>query len=52
MLKTEGLVKWPMDNLRYINSVMPHGCRIYATASDMAMDKMYAYPTSQHALPH
>ena len=36
----------------YKNSVMPHGCHIYATSSDMAMATIYAYPTSQHILPH
>ena len=33
----------------YKNSVMPHGSHIYATASDMSMDTMFAYPPSQHA---
>ena len=36
----------------YKNSVMPHGCHIYATAADMAMDTSCAYPPSQHAFPH
>ena len=31
---------------------MPHGRHIYATAADMAVAKMYAYPPSQHALSH
>ena len=30
----------------YKSSVMPHGCHIYATASDMAMATMCAYPPS------
>ena len=36
----------------YINSVMPHGLHIYATAADMAMATMCAFPPSQHALSH
>ena len=36
----------------YKNSVIPHGIHIYATAADMAMDKMCAYPPPQHAFPH
>ena len=36
----------------YKNTVMPHGCHIYAKASDMAKSKMCAYPQSDHALPH
>ena len=35
----------------YKKSVMPHGHHIYATAADMAMATMCAYPTSQHVLP-
>ena len=31
---------------------MPHGRRIYATASDMDMATMCAYPPFQHTLPH
>ena len=31
---------------------MPHGCHIYAKASDMAKTKMCAYPQSDHALTH
>ena len=31
---------------------MPHGCHIYAKASDMAKAKMCTYPHSDHALPH
>ena len=31
---------------------MPHGCHIYAKASDMANAKMCTYPWSDHALPH
>ena len=31
---------------------MPHGRHIYATASDMDMAKICAYPPSQHAFPH
>ena len=30
----------------YKKSVVSHGCRIYETASDMAMDIMCTYPTS------
>ena len=29
-----------------------NGRYIYAASSDMAMGKMYAYPTSQHVLSH
>ena len=36
----------------YKNSVILNGWHIYQTASDMAMEKMWAYPPSQHALPH
>ena len=36
----------------YKNSVIPHGFHIYATESDMAMTTIFAYPPSQHALPH
>ena len=36
----------------YKNYVIPHGCHIYATESDMAMTTICAYPPSQHALPH
>ena len=31
---------------------MPHGCHIYAKASDMAKATMCEYPQSDHALPH
>ena len=31
---------------------MPHGCHIYAKASDTANAKMCTYPQSDHALPH
>ena len=31
---------------------MPHGCHIYAKASDMANATMCAYPQSGHELPH
>ena len=31
---------------------MPHGCHIYAKASDMANATMCTYPQSDHALPH
>ena len=31
---------------------MPHGCHIYAKASDMANAKMCTYPHSDNALPH
>ena len=36
----------------YKNTVMPHGCHIYAKASDMANAKICAYPQSYHTLPH
>ena len=36
----------------YKNSVMLHGCLIYATEADMGMATMCAYPSSQHAFPH
>ena len=36
----------------YKNIVMPHGPHIYATAYDMAKEKMCSYPQSDHALPH
>ena len=44
-----------MDNRlfdTYKNSVIPHGHHIYATAAEMAMVTMCAYPPSQHALTH
>ena len=44
-----------MDNLllgTYKNSMITHGWHIYATAYDMDMDTMCAYPPSQHTLPH
>ena len=31
---------------------MPHGRHIYAKSAETAMDKMCAYPTHQHELPH
>ena len=31
---------------------MPHGCHIYAKASDMAQATMCIYPKSDHVLPH
>ena len=36
----------------YQNSVMPHGCHIYATPADTPMAKMYAYPPYQHEFIH
>ena len=36
----------------YKNSVMPHGCHIYQTASPMAMETICAYPSPPHAFPH
>ena len=36
----------------YKNSLMPHGHHIYATASDMAMAKVCAYPLYQNTFPH
>ena len=36
----------------YKNTVMPHGCHIYAKASDMENATMCAYPHSDNALPH
>ena len=30
---------------------MPHGCHIYAKASDMANATMFTYPQSEHVLP-
>ena len=46
-------MKWLISYLRHIKkSVMPHGPHIYQTAYDMAMAKMSAYPSSQHALSH
>ena len=37
---------------KYKNSVMPHGCHMNATESDIDIDKMCAYLPSQHAMPH
>ena len=31
---------------------MPHGCHIYAKASDMVNGTMCTYPQSDHAIPH
>ena len=36
----------------YTNIVMPHGRHIYTKASDMSKATMFAYPQSDHALPH
>ena len=36
----------------YKNTVMSHGCHIYAKAYDMAKAKMCTYPQSEHSLPH
>ena len=36
----------------YESTVMPHGCHIYAKASDMAKSKMCSYPQPDHSLPH
>ena len=36
----------------YNNTELPHGCHIYAKASDMEKATMCAYPHSDHALPH
>ena len=36
----------------YKNTVMPHGCHIYAKASDMAKAKICIYPQSDYALSH
>ena len=36
----------------YKNTVMPHGCHIYAKASDMANDTISAYPHYENVLPH
>ena len=53
MFKTEGLEKKKICIYEtYKNIVMPHGCHIYAKASDMAQDTMCAYPQSNNALPH
>ena len=31
---------------------MPHGLRIYTEEYETAMATMFAYPPSQHSLPH
>ena len=31
---------------------MPHGCHIYSKASDMEKATIFAYPQSDHELPH
>ena len=36
----------------YKNTVIPHGCHIYAKAYDMENTTMCAYPQSDHELPH
>ena len=36
----------------YKNTVMPHGCHIYAKVSDMEKATMCTYPNSDRALPH
>ena len=36
----------------YKNTVMPYERHIYVKASDMAKDKMCAYPKSYHVLSH
>ena len=53
MLKAEGLVKNHITYMKHIkNTVMKHGCHIYAKAYDMTKSKMCTYPQSDHALPH
>ena len=52
ILKTEGLGKIQICIYEtYKNTVMPHERHIYAKASDMEKETMYAYPQSDHALP-
>ena len=36
----------------YKNSIMPHVKHMFQTASDMYMEKMCAYPSSNYVLPH
>ena len=36
----------------YKNTLMPHGCHIYAKAFDVAKATMCKYTQSDHALPH
>ena len=36
----------------YTNTVMPHGCHIFAKVLDMENATMCTYPQSDHALPH
>ena len=53
MLKTEGLGKNQITYMKLIkNTVMPHGCHIYAKEYDMAKATMCANSQSDHALPH
>ena len=53
MLKPEGLGEKQIHIYEaYKNTVMSHGRHIYAKASDMAREKICAYPQSYHALPH
>ena len=44
-----------MDNClfeTYKNSTMPHGSHMYKTASEISMDTMCAYLSTQHGLQH
>ena len=53
MLKIEGLVKNQIHVYEtYKNTVMTHGCNIYAKSYDMAKATICAYPQSDHVLPH
>ena len=47
MLKAEDLAKNHITN-----TVIPHGCHIYAKASDIQKSTMCIYPQSDYALTH
>ena len=53
MIKTEGLTKKKFFIYEtYQNTVNTHGRHIYSKASDMVKATIFAYPQSNHALPH
>ena len=52
-LKTESLGKKKIAYMKHIkNTVIPHGCHIYAKSHDIEKATLCAYPQLDHALPH
>ena len=53
MLKAEGLGEKQIRIYEtYKNTVMPHGCHVFAKAYDMEKASMCAYSQSDHTLPY